>query len=435
MLGPLASSHAHATSLSPAQADCQTFRSRLDPSLVQGFLNVPEDWNQPRGRKIRVFYYARLLRDSSGAVIRPTVFFNGGPANDSHSSYDTLEHRSSAQTLSMIYLDQRGTGCSDPYPESPISLSTARRLTLYGSRSIVRDAEALRAQLLGKDGKWAAFGQSYGGEIVQRYIELAPAGLTSAFAHGAALVSDPITKITGRLGAQLRVSRDYFAVYPGDEPRLRAIRAAIPATRCFEDGASRVCGPEVLDAATILLGFRTDWDSLHQWLGSLMGAAGKLDDPTLENFVRTLVFGVYTQSGFAASVLSYQEVAPGYTDNTACQASLVKLQQSPETTSPANWPINECRLLMALHGPWDQILPQLGHGDPVSLDHVAAQLNQAPNLRFFLYSGGEDVFVPVSIFSEEVARLGSRITYRNFPDSGHDGFYTEEKIWDDLNSN
>ena len=89
-----------------------------------------------------------------------------------------LEHRNSAQTLSMIYLDQRGNGCSDPYPAGPVNTQfttmTAQRLALYGSRSIVRDAEALRELLLGPGKSWSAFGQSFGGEIVHRYVEMLP---------------------------------------------------------------------------------------------------------------------------------------------------------------------------------------------------------------------------------------------------------------------
>jgi pimeloyl-ACP methyl ester carboxylesterase len=409
-------------------------------------LSVPEDWSQPGGARIQVYYYARIERDpSTGAAIKPTLFFNGGPAADSHSSYDLLEHRSSAQTLSMVYMDQRGTGCSDPYPVLPVAAATAKRLTLYGSRAIVRDAEAIRAHLLGSQ-PWTAFGQSFGGEIVHRYVEMFPEGLSAAFAHGATLVSDPIAKISGRLSSQLRVSQDYFAAHPDDAARLKSIRAQIPDSQCFDDGTSRVCGSVVVDGVTVLLGFRTEWDSMHEWLGELMGSSGRLDQKTLGQFVRTFVFGVYASNDFAASVLSYWEVVPGYTDALGCQAATARLKQAapnapansiaPDSSpsDPATWPINECRLLSAIRAPWDALVSQLGAGDPFSLKLVASQLAQHPQLPLYLYSGGEDVFVPIALFSEETQALGSRIHYLNFPKSGHDGFYTEQQVWDDLNS-
>src|SRR5262245_43861112 len=107
-------------SLAPQRQECEEFRQALNqdaPGLwTQGWVTVPEAWSKPNSKQIRVFYYARLIRDSQGQIAKPTVFFNGGPGFDSHSSYDTIEPLEAPQSLSMIYIDQRGTGCSDPYP-------------------------------------------------------------------------------------------------------------------------------------------------------------------------------------------------------------------------------------------------------------------------------------------------------------------------------
>jgi pimeloyl-ACP methyl ester carboxylesterase len=420
--------------LKPQQRECRDFRAALPESFTQGYVTVPENWNEPAGNKIRVFYYARILRDAQKQITRPTVFFNGGPGASSHSSYEVLESPDSeqtAQSLSMIYIDQRGTGCSDPFPSLPASLETAQRLALYGSRSIVQDAEAVRGKLLGKDTKWRAFGQSFGGHITHRYASIAPQSLSAVYIHGHAVVSDPVTKVTERLRSQRRISRDYFARYPSDEKRLTQIRAAILPSRCFEDGTNRVCGPNVLDAAAGLLGFSSQWSALHVWIKRLE----KLDDAILAEFVRTFAFGMFVgDNGFAAAVLSHLDVVPGYTDAAVCDAASLRLTSETLTEVPASWPINECRLLKELHYPGQEFVEASSQGDPITLSSLATSLARFPDLRFFLYSGALDSFVPMAIFSEETQTLSHRITYRNFDQSGHEGFYSEPQVWEDLNS-
>jgi hypothetical protein len=38
----------------------------------------------------------------------------------------------------------------------------------------------------------------------------------------------------------------------------------------------------------------------------------------------------------------------------------------------------------------------------------------------------------VETFQEETSLLGNLITYRSYPDSGHEGFYTERQVWKDI---
>jgi hypothetical protein len=118
-----------------ADDSCQSFRDRLPQNYLQGFVEAPEDYAHPEGRKIQVFYYGRLEDGKD-----PIVFFNGGPAADSHSSYSILEKMASAKKLSFIYIDQRGNGCSDAFPSEPTE-ENVQRLTHYTSADIVRDAE------------------------------------------------------------------------------------------------------------------------------------------------------------------------------------------------------------------------------------------------------------------------------------------------------
>jgi pimeloyl-ACP methyl ester carboxylesterase len=175
---------------------CARFRESLPADFESDLITVPEDWTRPLGKQIQVFYYLRRAKRADGTPAQPVVFFNGGPSFDSHGVSQMLESLEGSTALTFVYIDQRGTGCSDPYP----SVKTdAARLPFYGSRAIVQDAEAIRSRVFGPFTRWHAFGQSYGGFIVHRYLEIAPQGLSGAFAHGASVMSLPEAWVASRL--------------------------------------------------------------------------------------------------------------------------------------------------------------------------------------------------------------------------------------------
>jgi hypothetical protein len=287
----------HGTSIFRAGAEteaepdpCKAFQESLPENFTRGFLTVPENWDQPKGRQIKVFYYGNLTsKPGAGA---PVIFYNGGPGSDSHGSYESLHESAKNHGLSFIYLDQRGTGCSDPYPIKA-NHETAQRLTRYGTRSIVLDSEALRRHLFPSGEKWKIFGQSYGGAIVHRYTGLAPEGVVAAYAHGFSVMKDPMEWLKLRLLSQKRVLADYLKVYPDDLEIIKKLREAIPAEKCFTDGDLSVCGNSVIDAATILLGFKTSWETLNGFLSAMITPDGQVDE---EVFTSYLAFMAITTS-------------------------------------------------------------------------------------------------------------------------------------------
>ena len=88
----------------------------------------------------------------------------------------------------MLLLDQRGTGLSSPVTAQSLrSIGYARAqaeyLRHFRADNIVRDAEAIRRQLVG-DRPWSILGQSYGGFCALRYLSAAPEGLEAALITG-----------------------------------------------------------------------------------------------------------------------------------------------------------------------------------------------------------------------------------------------------------
>lgn len=404
---------------------CNEFQDSLPLDYFKGTVQVPEDYSQPEGRKIRVFYYGHLTEGKD-----PIVFYNGGPAADSHSSYSVLQRISESKELSFIYIDQRGTGCSDPFPSEPTT-ETVERLTHYTSTEIVKDSEIIREKILGPKSQWKVFGQSYGGLIVHRYSLVAPQSIKGAYAHGFSLMEDQTEWLKMRILSQKRVLSVYFEKYPEDRALLAQARSQVSEDMCFEEDGTEVCGPKVLDALTMFLGFSTSWSGMHQTIRSFVDEDGDLMETNLLHFVRMYVFGVYNNNGLAGSVISMTEISGGGSDSETCK--IVNDRLTAEGEAPEDWLINECRLLAGMkNDKWTEVLKGVEFKFGMTPADLKASLEKHPNLPFFLYSGEKDVFVPMETFEEEVKALGSRITYRQFPRSGHEGFYTERQVWTDI---
>ncbi len=411
----------------PQAADCASFIRGLK-GFKTGTIEVPEDWDHPKSSpKINVFYYWRKA-DGEGAKRPPVVFYNGGPASDSHGSAELLAPLEFTNNADLVFIDQRGTGCSTAFP-SKNNEATALRLMNWGSRGIVGDSEAIRLQLFGNQ-RWRAYGQSYGGFIVHRYLEIAPEGLDRAIAHGASIMHDPILWDVERLRSQKRVGENYFAKFPEDRLLLAMARTAIPNDHCWAQGDFSVCGPVVLDSLTILLGFQSSWLSLHRWIQKLRDAKGVLDYAILDSLVRELVFGVFAEGGLGGNVLSKMEIVPGYDDSASCAESFKVLRAAGE--DPDAFDINECRLLSGLKSPYFPLMKNVT-GRPIAINKIASVLKSG-GPGFFLFSGAQDVFVPVNTFSEEVQQLDKLVHYKSFPGSGHEGFYTESEVQEAVTS-
>ena len=136
-------------------------------------------------------------------------------------------------------LDQRGTGRSTPVGALP-GLSAAEQaeyLKHFRADSIVRDAEAIRAEL-GVE-RWSVLGQSFGGFCVMTYLSIAPEGLREAFVTGGlAPVGRPRRRGLSRdLRADPGAQPALLRALPGG-PRARA-RARRAARRGAADPADR----------------------------------------------------------------------------------------------------------------------------------------------------------------------------------------------------
>jgi pimeloyl-ACP methyl ester carboxylesterase len=414
------------TQTQAAEIQCAVFRASLPRDYFQEYIEVPENWNEPGGRKINVFYYGR--KNTTNKV--PVVYFNGGPGHSSHEAYRELDtdagYKLRSSNLSMIYIDQRGTGCSTNLAAEATSENFARA-TQYGSRNIVRDAEAIRSRHLGATTPWKVFGQSYGALIAHRYAILYPTSLISVHAHGYSLTDDSVAWMKHRIRSQERVLQTYFKHFPEDRERLMDLRKSISNSDCFSSRTVAICGAAVIDSIYPLLAFQDRWRQMHDLISR----------SSVTHLAQLMIFGQHSQNQLLLDfAITATEMKGGHGRDITELCQQVNTSLKEDGHAPDSWALNECRYLSDLVTPYSALIKNISFDqaqlDPVLLKDLKLSLDQNPTLQFYLSAGHLDSLIPTEAFEEEVAVLGTRINYTIFENSGHEGYRTEDKIWAEL---
>ena len=149
--------------------------------------DLPLDHSQPDGPTITVFAREVVLPEREHDDLPWLVYFQGGPGSEAPRLLKLVSETWWDRALKdyrLLLLDQRGTGRSTPVGSLPgmSPEEQAEYLTHFRADSIVRDAEAIRAEL-GVE-RWSVLGQSFGGFCVVHYLSQAPEGLAEAFVTG-----------------------------------------------------------------------------------------------------------------------------------------------------------------------------------------------------------------------------------------------------------
>src|SRR5436189_5788758 len=125
---------------------------------------VPLDHAHPEGPAITVF--TREVADPDGLDRPYLLFLQGGPGMEATrpTSPPSGWMKRALRDYRILLVDQRGTGRSTPVgSQLPGATAEAQAtyLTHFRADSIVRDAEAIRAEL--GSPPWSVLGQSFGG--------------------------------------------------------------------------------------------------------------------------------------------------------------------------------------------------------------------------------------------------------------------------------
>lgn len=403
-------------------ADCGV---KLPKGWNSSSVEVPFDWSNPSGEKIKVSYYFKDQKQYQEKT--PIVFFNGGPTIAGNSAIGVFSKPFTHENI--IFLDQRGTGCSTPFKKYNGNLNEYR---LYASDSIVKDAEVIRKELFG-DRKWKIFGQSYGGLISFRYLELAPEAIASAHIHGFGFSPDGLM-LDKREERIAELTPEIMSYKPGPDSlmsigdmiqELRTTHKDIFNSMCFETRDSlkkNFCGEDIFTGLFMITGFKNYWSRVHQFLVESLELIEKNNiselQRTFTKFAKTylLRFGDVNQTAALHSI-TYYELIPGRFFYSGC------------SYKPENDLISECRFqrqFLIRTGSAPTFVPK-----PHNLTEIRKNIitNEIP---VYYYAGHYDTFLPVQTLTWTAKELGIEDSLIIFPDSGHDGYYSEKLVLDNL---
>ena len=207
--------------------------------LTDHVFTLPLDHSHPTGPTIEVFGREVVAPRKEAEKLPWLIFFQGGPGFGSPRPGESSGWiKRAIQDYRVLLLDDRGTGRSTPvtfqtlaHLESPRAI--ADYLKHFRADCIVRDAEMIRGELLGKNEKWTLLGQSYGGWCIFTYLSLAPQAVREAIVTGGIpSITRPAEDIYRASYPRVREkNRLYFDRFPGDQERAQEIAAYLTANK------------------------------------------------------------------------------------------------------------------------------------------------------------------------------------------------------------
>lgn len=256
-------------------------------------------------RSIKVFY---LIRKSLVEESPYIIFFNGGPGIGftqqffEHDGYsDFLPH------YNIVFMDQRGTGFSDKPSQNLYEYS------YFTSKYICYDAELIRKKLLSENTKWMVFGQSFGGHLVRKYLELYSENALVGVSHGYGECS-PITMKVNIEKVLFRQVKEYFIKYPEDKNVLIKIKESLNENDVIGGSARSLIGKNIMDIFSFYFGLYT-YEKIHDIIKMFSGKELKNQFMEEIKYLGNLIL----DSGILNAVVAYIDLIRGLTDNELYQ--------------------------------------------------------------------------------------------------------------------
>jgi hypothetical protein len=195
-----------------------------------------------------------------------SVFINGGPINNSHSSYELVKDFIDS---SVLFFDQRGTGCSEKYSE-------ASSINEFGSRGISRDLSLLLNHL--KVDKVIVVGHSYGVKIAQRFTSLNPHRVSKIytyadFALGPYHEDQFKDRYDSYLATMDKRRVDFAAIYPEEDKKITFLEMNLSKDHCIADTRNSdnvLCGIESIFILNWWLSNPNSYEVSAEWINFLV---------------------------------------------------------------------------------------------------------------------------------------------------------------------
>jgi pimeloyl-ACP methyl ester carboxylesterase len=312
--------------------------------------------------------FTREVAAPDGAHRPYLVFLQGGPGFEATrpTSPPSGWMRRALADYRVLLLDQRGTGRSSPVgSELPGDTAEAQAeyLTQFRADAIVRDCELVRREL--GVARWSVLGQSFGGFCGMTYLSIAPDGLAEVFITGGlSPIGRPVDDIYRATYQRLiEKNRAYFARYPDDSARTRAILGRLDAEDVRLPSRDRLTARRFRQLG-MWLGDSAGFELLHHVLELPFGSPAFLHD--VEGALR------YTRNPLYATLHE-----SSYADGCATRWSAARLV--PDEVVSENYFTAE----QVFPWMWEDYGALRPHGEAAELlaDHAWPRLYDADQLR------------------------------------------------------
>ena len=235
--------------------------------LTNREFELPLDYAKP-GRTIRVFVREVVAPGKEKLDLPCVIFFQGGPGSGSpRPMANSGWIKRLSQEFRVLLLDQRGTGLSTPVSAQALAglapEAQAKYLRHFRADNIVRDAEAIRKEIIGSE-KWTILGQSYGGFCALRYLSESPEALDAALITGGipslTRPTDDVYRAT--YPRVIEKNRRYYERYPQDVDRVREIARHLAANDVRMPGGGRLT-VERFQQLGLAFGMSDGFETIH----------------------------------------------------------------------------------------------------------------------------------------------------------------------------
>jgi pimeloyl-ACP methyl ester carboxylesterase len=403
--------------------------------LTEHEFRVPLDHAAPDGRTITVFAREVVAPRKRDQDLPWLLFLQGGPGNRSPRPTGRSGWLGRAlQDYRVLLLDQRGTGRSTPATRQTLARlgspqEQADYLTHFRADAIVRDAELVRAELVGA-APWTVLGQSYGGFVAMTYLSFAPEGLREVLVTGGLPPLDhgPDEVYAATYERVRDRAARFFERYPADLDRWHAV-ADLLASGDVQLPTGDHFPVERLQQLGSALGMSDGFEKLHYLLESALEGDELSDE--------LLVAAEHTTSFIEAPLYALLHEAI-YCQGEASRWSAQRVRDAlPEFASGARpllptgemiypWmfevdrtlaPLQEAAELLAAHEDW-----------PALYDVARLAANTVPVAAAIYH---DDMYVEYAYSLETAKRVGN-LRWWVTSEFAHDGLRSDARVLDRL---
>ncbi|OFZ47613.1 MAG: hypothetical protein A2451_02565 [Bdellovibrionales bacterium RIFOXYC2_FULL_39_8] len=209
-------------------------------------------------KTVKIFYLIRKANHQNAPYL---IFFNGGPGIAFSEIFHAHNYKTFLPDINVVFMDQRGNGLSDK-PGSDL-----HELKYYSAKYISYDAEMVRKKIVGDKAKWIVFGQSYGGVVARKYLELYPESILIALTHGSAKYSAVNVAAYTEKNTSKRIN-EYFEKYPNDLKLIESLKSNLRPSDYVSTIDYRLSGKSIIDLLYIFYAIYPD-EKMHDLYNSI----------------------------------------------------------------------------------------------------------------------------------------------------------------------